>query len=584
MIKRVYSLETEYALAFASSRAKALATEQAKGDLYDRLEAHILGRGAYAMCDPTRHRSRRVDDDLVRVREGYFLGSGARLYYDAGHLEWAAPETSDPYQALVYDRAGELELAAALAAVQSQGIDSHPLIIKNNLDYQSGVTYGCHENYSVQRYSTGGKDVMAQVVGRLVPFLVTRQILCGAGRLGAARPPYVAFQLAQRADFTTVLSSEDTRENRPIVNLRDEPLADTRRYTRLHLILGDSNMAEYPSFLKLGMAGILLDMIEADADLPNLTLEVPQTALHQVSRDLGFSCRLPLKGGGTDTALGIQQVYLQAAWDFVNGQDNPDPMAYQILERWDGLLLAIHRRVAELEYCLDWAIKRRILGESLKQAGASWGELELWEAVLAHTWTLSVPQARPLGGWSRWLKRQLQESQWRTIEAHCQGHKLDLKDYGRYRRIAADLRALDIRYHEINPQQGWAYQPSQAAPLIGQTFGNSADLELARREAPADTRAAIRGCAIRLATERDGIACMDWDRIHLTKSNQCISLPDPLSNDVSVLEGLLGPEASCCQPEDRTPLPLAVGQEEEDQWGISILRVDEMPDSEKSGA
>jgi hypothetical protein len=533
VIKRVYSLETEYALAYDGTGSSPSGTAPSKADLYEKLEAKLLAQGAYAICDPTRRQARRDDDTLVRVREGYFLPQGARLYYDTGHLEWAAPEASDPYQALVYDRAGEVELAAAAAAVEKQLGGGRPLIIKNNLDYQSDVTYGCHENYSVRRRSKTGHDVlMQQLVERLTPFLVTRQILCGAGRLGASCPPYVAFQLSQRADFITDLSSKETRQNRPIVNTRNEPLADSEKFTRLHLILGDSNLAEYPSFLKLGATGILLDMIEADAALPNLTLANPLEALHKVSRDLGFKYRIPLRAGSFETALGIQRAYLQAAWNFVTG---PDPLARHVLQVWDGLLLAIERQVAELGLSLDWAIKRRIFGRELQRNGITWEELEKWEPVLARTYQLSLPPARPVSGWANWLRGQL-KAEWEAVEAHCRQNKLDLEKYAELRRCASDLRTLDIRYHDIDPRHGLSYQPGESAQMIGQISGSDeAEIETARHRAPQDTRAAIRECVIHLTREHADKVCMDWDYVHLPNPTPDILLPDPLSSDVSVL-------------------------------------------------
>ncbi len=583
MIKRVYSLETEYALAYDEPAAKPLAT-RAKAELYARLEAELLSRGGYATCDPTRHQARQparhhgaVD---IQICEGYFLTNGARLYFDTGHLEWAAPEASDPYRALVYDRAGERELADAAAVVKKACLgNSHPLIVKNNLDYQSGVTYGCHENYSVRRLSTRGKNVIRQIVDRLVPFLVTRQILCGAGRLGAERPPYVAFQLSQRADFITDLASVETRERRPIVNTRDEPLADGQKYARLHLILGDSNMAEYSAVLKLGMTGILLDMVEADAELPNLFLLNPQEALHQVSRDLNFTCRLPLKDGSAESALGIQRAYLQSAWNFVYKQSAYDPLARLILQIWDGLLMAIEQGVAELAHSLDWAIKRRILGQSLQQAGATWQELEVWEPVLARTWNCALSQTRPALGWGRWLREKLPKRDWEAVETHVHQHKLDLEAYAYFRRIAADLRALDIRYHDINPERGLFYQPGQAANLIGHEIGDAQEVELARREAPKDTRAAVRAHIIHQAHTRGQNICMDWDRVHLGGIEPDILLPDPLSSDLAGLPPALSgnrsrPSAPQVQKE------VFSDNKEWDGIDIDILGQDCLPDDE----
>lgn len=548
MVKRVYSLETEYALAHDTLAASPVA--RATEELYELLEAELLAKQPHAACDPTGRQSQATGTSLVEICEGFFLANGARLYFDAGHLEWAAPEAGDPYQAVVYDRAGELELAAAASAVERQLGDGRPLIVKNNLDYQSGVTYGCHENYSVRRRSDAGRDVMRQVIRRLVPFLITRQILCGAGRLGADRAPHVAFQLSQRADFLTSVSSVETRENRPIVNLRDEPLADGQGHARLHLILGDSNMAEYPAFLKLGMTGILLDMIEADAALPNLVLHRPQDALYKVSRDLEFSCRLPLRGGGSETALGVQRAYWQAARDFVAHRREEDPLAQRVVQMWGGLLTAIERSAPELEFYLDWAIKRSLLGEVLEQESLTWEELEAWEPVLARTWEVPLPQSRPPGDWGAWWRKHLPEK-WMAIEMWSQEHGLDWTSYPRFRQIAAKLRALDIRYHDIDPKRGLFHRWGQAARVTS----DDAEFEIARREAPKNTRAAVRTRAIYLADEHGEEIRMDWDRIHLTSLKGDISLPDPFSNDVSILNQAFPPISVARGPKVRLPRP-----------------------------
>ncbi len=532
MFKRVYSLETEYALAYDGPLAKPTATLRSKEELYELLESEILKCRLHAICDSDRLQTRRQVDPLAQIRDGYFLANGARLYFDTGHLEWAAPETSDPRQALVRDRAGELELVAAAVTVKDHLTEIRPLIVKNNIDYQSGVTYGCHENYSVRRSSDAGRDVIQQLKHCLVPFLVTRQILCGAGRLGADHPPYVAFQLSQRADFTTAIFSDSTRENRPIISIRDDPFANVRDYARLHLMLGDSNMAEYPAFLKLGMTGILLDMMESDVELPDLALADPPDALHMISRDLNFDCRLPLKNGGYETALDIQRAYLAAAWNFATNHNNGDPLTQQVLRWWDGLLTAIEHHNPEVGFCLDWAIKHRIIGRILEQAGITWEELEAWEPVLAQTWKLRLPKSQPFENWSGWLQRYLTKPIWLEIEAHCRKNSLDLGNYPRFRSISAKLRDLDIRYHDIDPQYSLFHKLGGAVRIINDVN----EFDAARRDPPSDTRAAIRGYATRLAHDQSQKLCMDWDSIRLVNSAHSISLPDPLSCDLSVVD------------------------------------------------
>jgi hypothetical protein len=584
MAKRIYSLETEYALVHEKRGADTSATRSTK-ELYTLLEASLLAQMSHAVCDPTRSQARGGTDALIEICEGYFLANGARLYFDYSHLEWAAPETSDPYQAVVYDQVSALELVAAAAEVERQLQNGRPMIVKNNLDYLTGATYGCHENYSVRLRSNAGRPVMPQIVNCLAPFLVTRQIICGAGRLGASLPPHAVFQLSQRADFITDLSSVETRENRPIVNLRDEPLADSEAYARLHLILGDSNMCETSAFLKLGMTGILLDMIEADAPLPALALLVPEEALHQVSRDLTFQSRLRLAHGGVETATGVQLAYWRAARDFVAVRQDVEPWMARVIKMWGDVLAIIeqHRQNAESYLALDWATKRSMMGETLRQRGTSWDEMALWEPVLARTWKLAMPASQPPGGWDAWLSRKLARSDWTAIDMWRQEHRLAWDNYPRMRAIAARLRAMDIRYHDIDPRRsfffGWG--------AIGRVIESKEELENARRQAPQGTRAAVRAQAIRLASELGESIKADWDRLHLVNANRDIKLPDPFSNDVSVLNRAfaIAPRPADFPKVSAPSKPVIPGLRErasrDDEIEIVILGVEDSPDDNR---
>jgi hypothetical protein len=581
MAQRIYSLETEYALVHEKLGVDTSATRSTK-ELYALLEASLLAQMPYAVCDPTRSQARDGTDALIEVCEGYFLVNGARLYYDHSHLEWAAPETSDPYQAVLYDQVAVRELVAAAAEVERQLLSGRPMIVKNNLDYQTGATYGCHENYSIRLRSNAGRAVMPQILDCLAPYLVTRQIICGAGRLGASLPPHAVFQLAQRADFITDFSSVETRENRPIVNLRNEPLADGNAYARLHLILGDSNMCETSAFLKLGMTGILLDMIEADAPLPALALLAPEEALHQVSRDLTFQSRLRLAHGGAETAVGVQLAYWRAARDFVATQEDVESWVTLVIRMWGEVLAIIeqHRQNAESHLALDWAVKRGMMSEALRYAGTSWDEVALWEPVLARTWNLAVSSSPPPGGWGAWLSKKLARSDWDAIDKWRQEHRLAWDNYPRMRAIAAKLRAMDIRYHDIDPRwslfHGWG--------AIGRMIKSDKELENARRQAPQDTRAAVRAQAIKLANERGESLRADWDRLRFVKANRDIRLPDPFSNDVSVLHWpfLIAPQPADAPKVSRAPkpdVPSRLGRDScDDEIEIVILGVTDSPD------
>ena len=571
MTKRVYSLETEYALVHDTTRSPTTSSKSAE-ELYALIEQDLLARLLSATCDPTRATTRQERSPIIEIREGYFLANGARIYLDTGHLEWASPETSDPYQALVYDRAGALELVAAANVSTPQLGGGRLVIVKNNLDYQSGITYGCHENYSLRNRTASGHETIHQVVQRLVPFLVTRQILCGAGRLGASQVPYTGFQLSQRADFITDVSSVQTRESRPIVNLRDEPLANNREYARLHLILGDSNMAEYSTFLKLGMTGILLDMIEMDAPLPRFILVQPAEDISRVSRDLNFRYNLALTDGSSLTALAIQREYWQAARAFVMKQEDSEEWARHIIQLWDNTLTVLeqHRGQAALQLDLDWAIKRRLFGEILFSAGMTWHELDAWELILAQTWQLSLPSDPPVMGWDKWLQTKVSASTWSVVESHRRAEHLDWKQYAQIRNIVTALRVLDLRYHDIDPHHGLFYRRRATARIIP----NDRIIEDARTQAPRDTRAAVRAIAIHQASVRGEQIRADWDRLYFVRAQRQVELPDPLANDVKVLERVLGKFA--------IPTLLSPSKPpEQDGMEIEILNVEDWSESPK---
>jgi hypothetical protein len=405
---------------------------------------------------------------------------------------------------------------------------------------------------------------MKEVIDRLAPFLVTRQVMCGAGRLGSEKKPYVAFQISQRADFTTALSSVNTRDNRPIVNLRDEALGDERVAARLHLILGDSNMAEYSTFLKLGTTGLLLDMVEADASLPDLRLESPQQLLSLVSRDMKFRRHFRIYNGESMTALDIQRAYWKAAREFVVRQPTMDELSNLVIELWDEMLTALSRGYSSVEYCLDWAIKRRMLSDILARSQVAWDEMNAWEPVLALTWRCSLPRS-PMNSYGvGWLRQQLSTQIWMEIETLIRSNRLDWNRYLVIRRAAAALRAADIRYHDIDPEYSLFHRWGQAERL-----SDDAEIQYARRNAP-DTRAAARAHAIQQAVEHRKHIAMDWDHVRIEDAD--ISLPDPLSNDLSGIDRIFGGRHKQIKPV--VPRPT-------NEIEINILGTEKYEDSEE---
>lgn len=239
------------------------------------------------------------------------LANGGRLYVDGAHPEYSTPECLTPMEIVAHERAGESIMAKSLRALAgTRGSDSF-VVYKNNSDGK-GNSYGYHENYLVSRAVSF--DVLAKA---LVPFFITRPIYAGAGKVGAENQTAPCeYQISQRADFFETLMDLNTMVKRPIINTRDEPHSDPGKYRRLHVIVGDANMAELSTYLKVGTLGLVLDMIEAGWPIPGFELENPIRAIREVSRDLEVKQTLKLADGRPTTALHIQRAYWRAASDF----------------------------------------------------------------------------------------------------------------------------------------------------------------------------------------------------------------------------------------------------------------------------
>ncbi|MEK6618886.1 MAG: proteasome accessory factor PafA2 family protein, partial [Nitrospirota bacterium] len=257
------------------------------------------------------------------------LSNGGRLYVDGAHPEYSTPECTNPRELMAFERAGERVLAECLRAlVRARGGEKF-LLYKNNTDGK-GNSYGYHENYLLAR-----SVPFDRIVRVLLPFLVTRQIYAGAGKVGAENQTGPTdYQLSQRADFFECLVDLNTMVKRPIINTRDEPHADPAKYRRLHVIVGDANMAELSTYLKLGTAAILLEMIEASVEFPNLDLEDPVRAIKEVSRDLDMKGTLKLVDGRVTSAIGIQRAYLKTAMDFYACHELTQ-ITKDVLVRWE---------------------------------------------------------------------------------------------------------------------------------------------------------------------------------------------------------------------------------------------------------
>ena len=373
------------------------------------------------------------------------LTNGARYYVDHAHPELSTPECADARSAVLYDRAAELIAARSMEAVRMLLPPGEEIVVYKNNSDGKGNSYGCHENYLVSR-----SVPFSRIVTHATAHFVTRQIFCGAGKLGSEasgmRTGDDGYQLSQRADFIEEEVGLETTLKRPIVNTRDEPHADAAKYRRLHVIVGDANMSQVATLLKVGTTALVLALTEDDAVPRELRFASPVAALRQVSRDLSLRVPLELADGSTITALGVQWEMLAAARAYVDARGAEavgGNVALDVLDRWEAVLGGLERDPMQLATQLDWVAKLRLL------------------------------------------------------EGFRERHRLDFS--------SARLRALDIQYHDLRPDR------SLAARAGLETLVDEADAERAMTEPPPDTRAFFRGrCLQRFAAE---VVAANWDSI-----------------------------------------------------------------------
>jgi len=318
----------------------------------------------------TFHGQRRLSPDEVarylfrRVvswgrSSNVFLRNGSRLYLDVGsHPEYATAECDDLAQLVTHDKAGERILEDLLVDAErrlaDEGIGGDIFLFKNNTD-SAGNSYGCHENYLVARAGE-----FSRIADVLLPFLVTRQLICGAGKV-LQTPRGAVYCLSQRAEHIWEGVSSATTRSRPIINTRDEPHADAERYRRLHVIVGDSNMSEVTTLLKVGSANLVLEMIEQGVQFRDFSLDNPIRAIREISHDLTGRRTVRLAGGKEASALDIQREYYEKAVEHVSKR-SPDPMAQRVLELWGRTLDAVESQdLSKIDREIDWAIKNRLM-------------------------------------------------------------------------------------------------------------------------------------------------------------------------------------------------------------------------------
>ena len=314
----------------------------------------------YFIQDQNRQLSfREIKSDLV-------LSNGARFYNDHAHPEYSTPECRRLRDLIAQDKAGERVIEECVRRRNLKNREGVVKVYKNNTDFV-GHSYGCHDNYLMER------GVPFELVIRgLTPFLVTRQIIAGAGKVGVENEEGARagiYQISQRADFFSVLVSIDTMNRRPIINTRDEPHADSEKYRRLHVIVGDANMSEVAGALKIGTTALVLDLLEQDACPMYLDLADPISALKAVSRDPTLKTPVSLVGARTISAIDIQRAYLRAAQQRLSGRDEDTDW---VLATWQQILDDLERDPALCRDRLDWVAKKWMLEAFMAAENVDW--------------------------------------------------------------------------------------------------------------------------------------------------------------------------------------------------------------------
>ena len=319
-----------------------------------------------------------ADGNEVHMLVNLILPNGARLYVDHAHPEYSSPEATNPIDAVIWDQAGDRIAQQAADHIAGQDGAAQILLYKNNTDSKS-VSYGAHENYLVARELDF--DELAE---HLLGFFTTRQIITGAGRVGIGNLNQRAgFQISQRADFFEEQVGLETTIRRPIVNTRDEPHAHHNLYRRLHVIIGDANLSQYSTWLRVGMTSLVLSMIEL-GELPMVELAEPVQALQDISHDPTLQTQVLVNGRGWMTAIEIQRIYQQAAQAYLDRYDINDAQSRDIVAAWAEVLDLLEHDPAQLADRLDWVAKYQLLNGMRKRHGLEWDNAKL--AMLDLQW------------------------------------------------------------------------------------------------------------------------------------------------------------------------------------------------------
>jgi proteasome accessory factor A len=428
--RRIFGVETEYGVTCTFNGQRRLSPDEVARYLFRRVVS--WGRSS-----------------------NVFLKNGARLYLDVGsHPEYATPECDSITDLVTHDKAGERILEGLLVdadrRLREEGIAGDIYLFKNNTD-SAGNSYGCHENYCVSRHGDFGR-----LTDVLTPFLVTRQLICGAGKV-LQTPRGAVYCVSQRAEHIWEVVSSATTRSRPVINTRDEPHADAEQYRRLHVIVGDSNMSETTMLLKVGATDLVLRMVEAGIVMRrDLTLENPIRAIREVSHDMTGQRRVRLANGREVSAVDIQREYLANVTDFAD-RHGADPTSRRVLDLWERALTAIETgRLDLVDREIDWITKFQL------------------------------------------------------IERYRAKHDLPLS--------APRVAQLDFAYHDICRDRGLYYllEKRGAVERVARDIG----IFEAKSVPPQTTRARLRGEFIRRAQEKRRDFTVDWVHLKLNDQAQ----------------------------------------------------------------
>jgi proteasome accessory factor A len=447
---RIFGLESEYGLIFSPNGRVYLPMEKILGYIFEGLIPNSWPSNA-------------------------FLCNGARFYQDTGcHPEYSTPECDHLHDLVVHDKAGERLLEACLPMAErrlrEEGLVGEIYVFKNNTD-SMGNTYGCHENYLMRRDLDFWK-----VTEQIIPFFVSRQIYAGAGKvLKVSGRPH--FFLSQRAQHIHEKTSSSTTSSRSIINTRDEPHADAEKYRRLHIIVGDSNMSELSTYLKVGATAVVLSMIEEGYTVKGMELEDPVKAIRDISRDPQLKKRVRLEDGRELTALEIQMTYLERAQAYLAAMgSSADETAKDLVEYWGSVLERLAVNPMQLATELDWVIKKNLMESFIEKKKCGWDDP----------------------------------------------------------RVAL----MDLQYHDVKRDRGLYYLLERQG--LVERVATEQEIQHAMAAPPQTTRAKVRGDFIKFAKDKNRSYTVDWTYLKLNGYwEETILCMDPFASSNKRVEELI---------------------------------------------